>query len=322
MRRLLSVLAVLLLAAATACSNAAGSGKQDSITIAYQPGLAFAPLLIAKQAGLLEESLPGVEVQWKQLSSGSAIRDGVVSGDVHFGALGAAPFLIGWSGGVDWKLVTALGDMNYKLMTTDDKITDLAGLRGEAKIAVPAPDSIQAITLQKAAQDQFGDREALNAQLVAMAHPEALQALVGGQVAAHFATVPFIAQEEAEGAHPVVQSYDVFGRSTGNSVFARESFAKENPETVQAVTDAVSQAVEILNDDPDRAAKLLSEESGGDLSTEEAKKQISTEDLTFTTKPSGFLDVAAFMAEAGLIERKPASASELFFDSPITEGGN
>jgi ABC-type nitrate/sulfonate/bicarbonate transport system substrate-binding protein len=80
--------AVLALAAvATGCGGgkttaAGGAAKAPShVTIAYQPGIAYAPLIVIKHDGTLEKQFPDTTVTWKVLSSGAAVRDGIVSGD-------------------------------------------------------------------------------------------------------------------------------------------------------------------------------------------------------------------------------------------------
>ena len=45
-----------------------GCGEKDknTLNIAQQFGIAYAPLNIMEELGLLEEKLPGVEINWKQ----------------------------------------------------------------------------------------------------------------------------------------------------------------------------------------------------------------------------------------------------------------
>jgi hypothetical protein len=75
---------VLALAAvATGCGGgkttaAGGAAKAPShVTIAYQPGIAYAPLIVIKHDGTLEKQLPDTTFTWKVLSSGVAVRDGI-----------------------------------------------------------------------------------------------------------------------------------------------------------------------------------------------------------------------------------------------------
>ena len=73
----------------------------------------------------------------------------------------------------------------------------------------------------------------------------------------------------------------------------------------------------MLNEDPEQAAKLLSEESGGELSPEEMLTQIEDEDVKFTNTPTGFSTFAEFMAEIGMIKEAP-SPEDMFFENDYT----
>ena len=49
--------------------------ERDVIGIAEQYGIAYAPLNIMKELGILEEKLPGVTIEWKQFGGPTAIRE-------------------------------------------------------------------------------------------------------------------------------------------------------------------------------------------------------------------------------------------------------
>ena len=56
--------------------------KRDVIGIAEQYGIAYAPLNIMKELGILEEKLPGVTIEWKQFGGPTAIRESMLNGEV------------------------------------------------------------------------------------------------------------------------------------------------------------------------------------------------------------------------------------------------
>ncbi|MBO0829102.1 MAG: NrtA/SsuA/CpmA family ABC transporter substrate-binding protein [Streptosporangiales bacterium] len=307
------------------CGNGAvggGSGKQKAITIAYQPGIGYAPLLVAKQKRLLEKKFPDRKFTWKVLNSGSAIRDGMLSGKIQIGAGGIGPFLVGASQGVQWRIVSSLDDANLQLMAKNPKIKTLADLKGKGQIAMPGPDSIQAVVLQKAAQEKLGNAHAFDNQIIAMGHPDGLQALASGQVAAHLTSPPFQDQEKAQGARALVGSYEVFGKTTFNSTFVMNNFAKSNGDVVSALRDATASSVQELQNDPAAAAKALAAEGSAGKDAATLQKQITASDITYTTKPTGFMTFATFMKQSGAIKKAPKSASSLFIPSDLTKGGS
>ena len=72
-------------------------------------------------------------------SSGSAIRDGMLAGDIQVGSGGVGPFLVGYSAGVDWKLLSALNEMDLWLMVVDEQIQDLGDFGDGSTDTRPAP---------------------------------------------------------------------------------------------------------------------------------------------------------------------------------------
>jgi NitT/TauT family transport system substrate-binding protein len=306
--------AIFLLALLAAGCGGGGGGDGNSMTIAYQPGIGYAQLLIMKQEGWLEEDLPETEISWQQLSSGAAIRDGMLAGDIQVGSGGVGPFLVGYDAGVDWKLLSALNEMDLWLMAVDENIQNLGDF-GDGSIATPAPDSIQAVVLRKGAQEQLGDAKALDSNIVALAHPDGLQALLSGQISGHLTSPPFQFQEQDQGARPILKSFDLFGPHTFNSVFVRQDYHDENPEAMDALYSNIQEATELIESDPDRAAEILSEESGGETSAEEFKRFMTEEGVAYTTQPRGFIEFAEFMQQTGLIKKVPGSQEDLVFDN-------
>jgi NitT/TauT family transport system substrate-binding protein len=290
-----------------------GGGGASKMTIAYQPGIGYAELLIMKQQGTLEKALPDMEIAWTQLSSGAAIRDGMLSGDLQVGSGGIGPFLVGYDAGVDWKLLSGLNQMDLWLMAKDEKFRTLRDFQGNNRIAMPGPDSIQAIVLKKAAQEELGNAKALDTNIVALAHPDGLQSLISGQIAGHLTSPPFQFQEQEEGARRILGSYDYFGEHTFNSVFVRQEFYDANKEAMDALYKGIQDAATMLKDDPAQAAQILSEESGGQESAEDFERYITERAVSYETTPKGFMAFAEFMREIGLIKEVPESAQDLVF---------
>lgn len=290
-----------------------GGGSSDTLTIAYQPGIGYAQFLIMKEEGWLEEALPEKEIRWQELASGSAIRDGMVSGDINVGSGGVGPFLIGWAAGVGWKLLSSLNNMDLWLMVNDDRIQSLEDFGPDDRIAMPAPDSIQAVVLKRGAQEQLRDAAALDENIVSLEHPSGLQSLLSGQVAGHLTSPPFQFQEQDEGARAILKSYDLFGESTFNSVFVREEVYEEDQETMDTLYQNIQRGIDLISSNPERAARILSQESGGEESAANFQKWMTEPGVTYTNVPAGFEDYAAFMQEVGLIEKTPGSWQDLVY---------
>src|SRR3954463_13304488 len=80
-------------AAALVLVSTAARAEIAEITIAQQFGVSFLPLMIMERDGLIEKhaKAAGIEVKtnWQKVAGPSVINDGLLSGTVHFGAVGA-----------------------------------------------------------------------------------------------------------------------------------------------------------------------------------------------------------------------------------------
>ncbi len=313
----LGVTTVFLAAAACGGGNASGGGSNGvpgSVTIAYQPGIGYAPLLVMKNAKTLETQYPNTKFTWTQLSSGAAIQDGVLSGDIQIAAGGVAPLIIGAAKGVDWKYIAAMNDADLWLMAKDPQYQTVKNFKSGGKIAMPSPTSIQGVVLRKAAEKQLGDVHALDTNIVSFDHPDGLQALTSGQVAGHLTSPPFEFEEQQQGARVVARSYDLFGGPhTFNGVFATSKFYNANTAFSQKLFTDLQDAVQQINSNPDKAAQALSEESGGKVGAAQYKTWITDKAITYTVTPHSLMAFATFMKEAGLIKKTPDSWKDLVF---------
>ncbi len=313
----------LLLPIAGCGGGGGGSGSSANLAIAYQFGIPYAPLLIIKHEGWLQQDLKGTQVTWQQLSSGSDIRDGMLSGAIQVGSGGVAPFLIGYDAGVDWKLLTALEDNDLWMMAKDRKYQSLKDFQPRDKIALPSPGSIQAIIMQAAAKQQLGDAHALDKNIVALDHPQAQQAMLSGQVAAHFANPPFQYDEQTSGAHIVLQSYKVFnGPTTLDGVFVRTEYHDSHPQEMTVLFKDIKRAIELIKSDPAKAADILTAESGGKISSKDYQGYLTHDGLEFTTTPHAYTKFALFMKDVGAIKKTPNSWQDLVFDNLKGLGGS
>jgi NitT/TauT family transport system substrate-binding protein len=314
LRRPFAVVAAALaftLIAPARFAPAASNDAPASVTIAYQPGIGYTNLIALKESGALEKRFPATKFEWSVLASGSAIRDGIIAGQIQIGAGGAPPTLIAWDRGVGVKFIAALNEMSLWLVTREPKVHTLKELGTSARIGLPAPDSIQAVVLRKAAQDQLGNAHAFDASLVAIQHPLGLTALANGQLDAHLSSPPFQQEEVDAGGHAILKSYDVFGRSSFNLAYTTESFAKQYPGFVNAFYRELRNATDSINKNPSLAADYLSKDSGGQVPAATFKRWLASPDITFTTVPHGMLKLSRFMKEIGLMTKAPDNIREL-----------
>ena len=107
MKKIICLLFCLILMLSGCSSNkdeTSTTAQTKKIAIAYQYGLAYAPVAIVKETNLFVDNykkLTGndLEVEWVQMSSGADINNGIATGEIAAGFMGVAPAITGISKG-------------------------------------------------------------------------------------------------------------------------------------------------------------------------------------------------------------------------------
>ena len=210
MKKRLALPAVLL--AGLLLFSACGTKEKKTLTIAEQFGIAYAPIQVMKDEGILETALPDVTIEWVQLGGPTAIREGMLAGDIDIGFMGIGPMLLGVDTGMDWKTFSALSANEVSFITNREDITSLADVGAEDRIAVISPGCTQHVLLCMAAEQQFGDPAKFDQQLVSLSHPDAMSAmLAGGEIVLHITTPPYADLEQQNGMHKILTGQEVMG---------------------------------------------------------------------------------------------------------------
>jgi ABC-type nitrate/sulfonate/bicarbonate transport system substrate-binding protein len=312
---LLSLAAVVVSAAVAVGAGAVtekGAAAPSKVTIAYQPGVGYAPIIMIREQKLIEKKYPGIQVDWKILSSATPITNGIIAGQIDLGAIGVGPLLTGYARGIDWKFLAPLSEADLWLMAKDPAIKSVADLQGK-KIAMPSANSIQAVVLRKAAQVKLGNVKALDSSIVSLEHPDGLQALLTGQVSAHLTSPPFQFQELNAGAHIVLRSSTYFGAHTFVGLTGTQKWYDQYTDFANWLYDTIKAQDALIKSSPAKAGALLSSEAGGDPSAQQFTKWLTAKAVSFDTRPRGLMRFANFMNNNGLLNKRPASWNDLVF---------
>ena len=314
---------VTFTAVALAGARAPAQALPSKLTIAYQPGLGYAPLILMKQQRVIERRYPGTQVEWKVLASGTPITNGIISGDIQIGAVGTGPFLVGWARGIEWKIIAPLNLGDLWLMARDPSIRTIGDLRGK-RIATPTNTSIQAVMLRKMAEVRLGNPKALDAGLLAMDHPDGMQALLSGQIDAHFTSPPFQFQEKVRGAHVIGRSYNYFGAHSFLVTVMTEKFYNEHRAFGRFFYNQVAAMHTLIKKNPDRVARILQQDAGGLPTNRQFKQWLVNPALTWTIRPLGLMRTAAFMSRTGQLggTKLPAGWKQLVFPPVQSQKGS
>lgn len=294
-------------------------GETVTLNLAYQYGLAYAPLGIMKEQKLIEkayeEATGGqVTVNWNQMSSGADINTGISGGSLDGGFMGVGPAVTGVTKGVGYKIFTNLSGQEHGLMTNDENIKSFDDLIGSSnQIALVNIGSIQHVMLGLALDNAGYDAHALDSNIVAMAHPDGMAALESGNVSCHLTSNPYIFKErENGGLHEIKDVTELWGVNDSFIVgVASKKIYDNNPELYKALCDAVKEAIDFINDNPEEAAKITCEFDGNSQEDELAYIQKSK----YMVETNRVFELASFMARAEFIDTAPESYEDLVFDN-------
>lgn len=308
------------------CGSSAQSAEEEGnvgdtaeINIAYQYGLAYAPLIIAKEQGLIEkayEEATGkkVTVTWNQMSSGADINTAFISGSINVGFMGIAPAITGIANEVGYKIFTNLSGQEHGLMTSNADIKSVGDLVGsDSQIALVNIGSIQHIILAKALANAGYDAHSLDSNIVAMKHPDGMSSLESGSIACHLTTNPYLYKElENEGLYEVAGISDVWSVESSFIVgIASEELKTNDPEAYDALCKAFEEAIDYINANPEAAAQLTCEFNGNTVEDELKYMQKGN----YSVETTGIYELATFMSSSGFIDKAFADYSDLVFDN-------
>lgn len=319
------------IAAATAfaalVAGAPARAELAEINVAQQYGISYLPLMIMEDQKLIEKhaKAAGVDVKvgWAKFAGGNVMNDALLSGSLQFASGGVGPILTLWArtkGNLDVKAVGAINSMPLYLNTRNPNVKTLKDFTEKDKIALPAVKvSIQAVTLQMAAEKAFGpgQQNKLDPLTVSMSHPDAQAALLSGasEIDAHFSSPPFQYQQlEKPGIRTVLNSYDVLGGpATFNVVWTSTKFRNENPRLYDAFVKAMEEATAIINRDKKAAAETYLRLSKDKDTVADIQKMLEDPNIVYTQTPQSIMKYADFMAKTGAIKVKPDSWKDVFF---------
>jgi NitT/TauT family transport system substrate-binding protein len=308
---------------------AAGGVRAEmaEIKVAQQYGIGYLPLMVMEEQKLIEKHAKAagidVTVAWAKLAGGGAMNDALLSNSLQFGSGGVGPLVTLWArtrGNLDVKAVAALNSMPLYLNTRNASVKTIKDFTERDRIALPSVKvSIQAVTLQMAAEKAFGEgqQNKLDALTVSLSHPDAETALLSGksEITAHFTSPPFQYQELRDPAiHTVLNSYEVLGGpATFNLVWTTSKFRSENPKLYDAFVKALDEAVSMINRDKRWAAEIYLKVSKDKSSVEDILAMLNDPAIVITTVPQSVMKYVDFMLKTGAIKTRPGSWREMFF---------
>jgi NitT/TauT family transport system substrate-binding protein len=331
---------LLGMAAGRAGATAGGGtvrARQPELKIGQQYGIGYLPFHVLKNRGLLEAharkaGIPDLKVTWASLGGGANVNDALLSGAVDIGSGGVGAFLTLWDksrASVDVRGIAALNALPMHLVSNNPDVQTIRDLTDKDRIALPSVKiSIQAVTLQMAAEQAFGPgkHDVLDKLTVSMRHPDALAALISRktEITGHFGAPPFQNQAlETPGVRSVLNSFDVLGGPTSfNVAWTTAAFRARNPELYGVFLSALREAQDLITNDAKEAARIYVAEDQGKLEPAFIEKIVNGPGAQFSVVPLNITRYSDFLARIGGIKTKPDNWRDLFFPELHGEAGS
>jgi NitT/TauT family transport system substrate-binding protein len=318
-----TIVSLALIFAATGLMPRSASAEVSELRLARQYGISHLAMALMDQLQLVQHQaekagLKDLKVTWSRFSDGPGMNEALLSGNLDIANGGLTALIVLWDKSKGAYVgLSALSSMPAIMMTRDPAINGVKDFKESDRIALVSRVSMQAIILRMlVAQDYGKDQFAkLDHLTVAMPHPDAMAALLSGksEIDAHFTAAPYYQQETKAGLHRALSSYGILGGPVTYSVaWTSKKFIEENPKTTQVVLAAIQEAIDIIKNDPKRAAEAYLKAEDSSLSADAIEAMIKDPENVFTMTPQNVMKFVTFMTETGTVKSQAASWKDLF----------
>jgi NitT/TauT family transport system substrate-binding protein len=244
----------LSLPLAAALLSAGPAMAADKFRVGYLRVMDDAQAIVAQEGGFYKKA--GLDSELIEFKSGTDLIKAIVGGQIDAGVLGFTNAVAWASKGADLKVVGGAQQGYHSLVARDDSgIKSIADLKGKT-LASQSEGSTADVVLKGVVYKQ-GNLHDGDVNVMGVSPAVAVQSLVGKRADAAFLFEPYdrIAQLVA----PVKQVYEI-GKSWPFPcmvvITSGDTLAKRKDDVWKAL-DAQKQAIDLLQQQPDAAAKLI-----------------------------------------------------------------
>ncbi|MDT1064727.1 taurine ABC transporter substrate-binding protein [Paracoccus sp. CPCC 101403] len=221
----------------------AGTASAETVVVGYQQ--IVGPFVAAIADGRLDEAAKkaGIEIDWRQFSSGGDISTALASGNVPIGVIGSTGIAASTTRGVDMQLFWILDNIGKSeaLVARNgsgiEKPEDLVG----KKVGVPFVSTSHFHLL--IGMEKIWNISPKDVQILNMKPPQIVAAWQRGDIDAAYVWPPALSQLMADGK--VIADSEQIGAAsvpTFDGLVVDKGFAEKNPEFMTEFTKAMAEA--------------------------------------------------------------------------------
>ena len=249
----------VILIAAMAVSMLTGCGSKknatNEVSMAFCTWTGYAPMFIAQEKGYFDEA--GIKMNIQVIEDESTYTSLITQGSVQFIATAQDPNIKMFANGADSRYLFTMDTSNGAdaLVCTSD-INSLDDLKGKT-LALDKSASSYYFFLTALEKDSTLTEDDIDV-LDMGDTTEAGLAFMAGNVDAAIMWEPELSEaiDSVDGAHALITSAD-YPNTIMDSLVVNTKFAKENPEVVDAVTEAWYKAIDFMKENPEKAYELM-----------------------------------------------------------------
>ena len=311
--------------AAVAMATAPGaSWAQEVVKIGVQP--ATHPVYIAREMGLLAdiEKKYDVKFEWPLFSYGAPENQALAAGEIQLASAGMGPAIVAATRLPAKLIAITVLEQTAVLVAADSPIRSVADLKGQA-IAHPGKGSQQYPLMVKALADAGLTVD--DVKLFKTKGSDVLTLVVNGDVAAGITWDPHVSRALQSGRTRVlIGAKDIMpikrGHYIGNGFYGRTDFIDKNPELVQDVVNALVEAIDLILEDPKRAARMWSDATGLPLEVlnYSVDNRISVFDRDIAPSRETVDAYTGFLKDAGILKPEDEPKYDATFALKALEG--
>ena len=273
----------------------------DELNITYVTAPLNVPSIIEKNKEIFKKHLPGVKINYKEITSGADQTAALASGDVDvLYALGGSSAILAKANGQDIKVLNmySRAPKAFSLFSKDDSIKNPKDLKGK-KIGGPAGTNLHQELLAYLDKENLTEKDI---EFSNMSIPDAAAALDSGNLDVALLGGPAAYKAKEAGLHEITNGENLIDAII--CVASSEKFAKDHPDVIKALDDAQAEISKFMEDEKDQTKEIVKKE----LDLDDKAYDYMFPMYDFSTKitekdKEGFERTKKFMLDNKMIEK-------------------
>ena len=286
-------------------SNSSSNNEEklsvDELNITYVTAPLNVPSIIEKNKEIFKKHLPGVKINYKEITSGADQTAALASGDVDIlYALGGSSAILAKANGQDIKVLNmySRAPKAFSLFSKDDSIKNPKDLKGK-KIGGPAGTNLHQELLAYLEKEKMSEKDV---EFSNMQIPDAASALDSGNLDVALLGGPAAYKAKEAGLYEITNGEDLIDAII--CVASSEKFAKEHKDVIKALDDAQAEIAEFMEENKDQTKEIVKKE----LDLDDKAYDYMLPMYDFSTKitdkdKEGFERTKKFMLDNKMIEK-------------------